>query len=82
MYCHTLKYKVHILVLLNLLFKVLKWIEDMRETLENSTASSKFRGCRSRGCESSLRFRLDNLFSASVGGSLRKPTYKFICFDT
>jgi hypothetical protein len=31
--CHTLKYIVHILVLLNRLFKVFKWIEDRLEKL-------------------------------------------------
>jgi hypothetical protein len=29
--CHTLKYIVHILVLLDRLFKVFKWIEDCLE---------------------------------------------------
>jgi hypothetical protein len=30
--CHTFKYIIHILVLLDLFFKVLKWLEE-RETL-------------------------------------------------
>jgi hypothetical protein len=31
--CHTFKCIVHILVLLNMLFKVLKWIEDCLKKL-------------------------------------------------
>jgi hypothetical protein len=52
---------VHILVLLNLLFKVLKRIEE-RETLyiKDPTVSPKFRGhCWTcRGQESPLKFRI------------------------
>jgi hypothetical protein len=71
--CHTLKCIVHILVLLNLLFKVLKWIE-WREELYVPAVSHKFRGSFRgrcwvhRGWFHPLKFRVeDHLWALCKG---------------
>jgi hypothetical protein len=45
--CHTLKSILHILVLLNRLFKVFKWIDDRLEKLYITTRIGCFAECLS-----------------------------------
>ena len=71
--CHTLKCIVHILVLLNRLFKIFKQIENCLVYIEDPAASSKFRGrCGSKQrITSSSKFMVQNRLEVLVGSSLR-----------